>query len=477
MQRFLCWNTKIFSENNGITVCQHKPEKKNLALVCADIWEGVHNGYATVIKVGDTYRLYYRAAGQSGFIFGTGNPEKRTVCIAESTDGGITFKKKNIGKFEYNGSTDNNITFWRDNGNNLDTFTVFYDENPDCPENEKFKALARDSGRDILDLYISADGYDFSYAQRIMLPGIFDSYNTVFWNEDTKQYNLYFRGYHHADGTSAKCYAEVDATNDIRDVRLGVSTDFRNWEFIDFIKFEEGQEYVQLYTNQITRYYREKNTLIGFPVRYVDRVADNENLKHMPLYENRKEIIEKYGRGGTAFTDCAIMTSTDGLTFDLRSKAFMTPGMESTNTWWYGNCYTAYGLYETVADDGETREISFLMGENYRVKNVNFRRYTVRLDGFFSWYGDNDAYAVTKPFTLENGNMFVNFETSVAGGLTVELLDENGKEIEGYKSYTMFGNTTNRPVEFKKPLSELKGKKVKIKFKLNDAHLYSFEFE
>jgi hypothetical protein len=103
----------------------------------------------------------------------------------------------------------------------------------------------------------------------------------------------------------------------------------------------------------------------------------------------------------------------------LRSKAFITAGIETSTNWWYGNCYTAYGLYETVADDGETREISFLMGENYRVKKVDFRRYTVRLDGFFSWYGDKDAYAVTKPFVLNGENMFINFETSVTGGLVV----------------------------------------------------------
>lgn len=48
MQRFLCWDEKNFSENNGVFVCQHKPEKKNLALICDDIWEGVHNGYPTV---------------------------------------------------------------------------------------------------------------------------------------------------------------------------------------------------------------------------------------------------------------------------------------------------------------------------------------------------------------------------------------------------------------------------------------------
>ena len=476
MQRFLCWDTKNFSQSNDVSVIMHKPEKKNLALVCDDVWEGVHNGYSTVIKVGDKYRMYYRVGGQSGYVFPTGRKEMGAVCVAESTDG-ITFKKKRIGKFEYDGSTDNNIVFWRNNGRWLDTFTVFYDETENCPESEKFKAFARDAGTDILDLYISEDGYDFQYVKRINLPGTFDSYNVVFFNKETNQYNLYFRGYHHPDGTSVKGYNDMDATNDIRDVRLAVSNDFREWEFIDFIKFEEGQKYVQLYTNQITQYYREPNTLIGFPVRYFDHRDDKENLKYMSHRDKRLEITAKWGREGTAFTDCAIMTSSDGINFDLRSKAFITPGIENSNNWWYGNCYTAYGLVETLADDGETKEISFYMGENYRVKNVDYRRYTVRLDGFFSWYGEEGANAVTKPFVLENKNMFVNFETSALGGLGIEILDENGNALEGYKSYTIFGNTTNRPVEFEKSLSELVGKTVKVRFTFNDAHLYSFTFE
>ena len=477
MQRFLCWDKKDIESNSGVTVCQHEPVKRNIALECNDVWEGVHNGYATVIKENDTYRLYYRVGGQSGFVYKTDNPELGAVCVAESTDGGITFKKKHMGKFKYNGSKDNNIVFWRDNGGNLDTFTVFYDNNPDCPKEEKFKGLARDSGTDILDLYISADGYDFEYAQRIILGGIFDSYNTVFFNNETRMYNMYFRGYHRIDGTSPAGYNDVNPTNDIRDVRLGVSKDFRNWEFIDYIKFEESRKNIQLYTNQISRYYRDEKTLIGFPVRYLDRANDKENFKHMPNYEKREEMIEKYGRGGTAFTDCAIMTSTDGINFNIRSKAFMNPGLESSTNWWYGNCYTVYGLIETPTDDDENKEISFYMGENYRVKNVDFRRYTVRLDGFFSWYGDSDAVVVTKPFVLENDKMFINFKTSALGGLGIELLDQNGVPIEGYKSYTIFGNSTNRPVEFLKPLNDLLGKNIKIKFTLNDCHLYSYTFE
>ncbi len=477
MQRFLCWDKKNFLKRENVSVLQHKPEKKNIALKCDDKWEGVHNGYASVAKIGDKFRMYYRVGGQNGCVRKDPNaPAKSMICVAESVDG-ITFEKIPMNKIKFDGDTNNNAVFWRDNGENLDTFTVFYDTNPKCKPNEQFKAFARDSGTDILDLYISADGFDFEYVERVDLGGTYDSYNTVFWDDDKKEYNFYFRGYHHPDGTLVRGYADMDETNDLRDVRLAKSKDFRNWKFVDFIKFEDGKE-IQLYTNQIAPYYRDKKTLIGFPVRYYDHVHEQESFKYMPLSNIRGEITAKSGREGTALTDCAIMTSTDGILFNRRSTAFFTPGIETTKNWWYGNCYTVYGMVETLADDGETREISIYIAENYRIEKVDFRRYTVRIDGFFSWYGDGDgAKAVTKPFVLENENMFVNFATSALGSLKITVLDKDGTEIEGYKSYTIFGNSTNRLVEFEKPLKDLVGKEIGLKFELDDCHLYSYTFE
>ena len=41
----------------------------------------------------------------------------------------------------------------------------------------------------------------------------------------------------------------------------------------------------------------------------------------------------------------------------------------------------------------------------------------------------------------------------------------------------IFGDSVDRPVEFDRPLSALKGQTVRLKIKLRDAHLYSFVFE
>ena len=293
-----------------------------------------------------------------------------------------------------------------------------------------------------------------------------------------KIYKLYFRGYHRADGSIVGGYGELNETTDIRDVRLAVSEDFRAWKFIDFIKFEKDRN-VQLYTNQITPYYREKSTLIGLPARYFDRVGEAENYKDMPIFEARQRVIEKSGRGGTAQTDCGIMTSKDGITFDLRPTAFLTSGIENSNGWWYGDCYTVYGLAETVSDEeGAPNEISMYVGENYAVKSVNFRRYTTRLDGFFSWYGSyRGGEVVTRPLKISGGSMKLNFASSAVGKIIVAICDTDGAALDGYTSHPIFGDSVDRPVVFEKDLSALIGKEVRLKLYLYDSHLYSFTFE
>ena len=476
MQRFLCWDEKNIEKKSGIRVNQHSPQKKNIALKCSDKWEGVHNGYGGIMKIDGKYRMYYCARGQGASYLGinSGVADAPLVCVAESTDG-INFTKPTVGRYEFGGDKNNNIVFMPES--NLDTFTVIYDTNPDCPEDEKFKAIARDVCMEHADFYASADGYDFRFIERIKLKGTFDTYNVAFWDELSGEYRMYFRGFHHQGGGDAFA-EEKDVINDIRDVRFATSRDFRNWDYKGIIKFDEGQTDIPLYTNQIIRYYREPSTMIGFPVRYIDRDAEKKNYNFMPLADLRNDIIERKNREGSAITDCAIMTSSDGFTFNRREKAFMSPGIESENNWWYGDCYTVYGLVETENEEDSAKEISFYMGENYRIRNVDFRRYTLRLDGFFSWTDDgNGGVLITKPFVLKNKNMYINFETSALGRAVVTVLDKDGNELEGYRSYTTFGNSTNRRIEFEKPLDELTGQEIKLKFEIKDSYLYSYTFE
>ena len=473
--RHFCWDNHLIETSENVQIQMHKPEKQNIALICDNLWEGHHNGYPCVLKVGNMYRLYYRAANSFCREDGEFVELPSVICMAESYDG-IHFRKPNVGKHLFNGTRNNNIVVSLDE--HIDNFSVCYDTNPNCPPDEKFKALS--ALKDGLVYFASADGLEFHRKYVMPLHGAFDSYNLTFWDETTQQYFAYYRGYHLPDGTElpkdATPYQQEVA---VRDVRVATSKDFVNWTEYYKIEFEEGQSDSSLYTNQIVKYHRSANTFIGFPTRYVKLASDDPNFKYLPLPDYRAMVIDKFGRSGSSFTDCVIMTSRDGFTFNRRDEAFMTPGIENRDNWWYGDCYMAHGLVETMAEkDGAPNELSFYVGENYRVKNVHFRRYTLRLDGFFSWYAPYAGGEVlTKPIVVDGDELHINFATAGLSNMQIILCDEDGNELDGYASYKIFGDSVDRPVEFDRPLSALKGQTVRLKIKLRDAHLYSFVFE
>ena len=473
--RMLCWDDFFIDKMDSAEVRMHKPVKREKVITMDKSWEGNVCTYASIMKLGDTYRMYYRAQNINVLPDGTYDKNKCSFCVAESKDL-KEFKRLPINKYEREGEYNNNIFL----DEARDNFAIFYDKNPACPESEKFKALSEinlgsDNGGTKLIYYASADGLDFREMRYLEVKGTFDSYNVTFWDEETKKYFLYYRAFHSKEGEDKLSWRGIKK-DDIRDIRVATSEDFLHWQVHGRIAFEEGKEDYPLYTNQITKYPRAESAFIGFPVRYCDRCDDAESFRFMPLADRHEKITEKFGREGTALTDCVIMTSRDGFVFDRRDEAFMTPGAESRNNWWYGNCYTVYGLCETEAEEeGAANEISFYMGENYRIKNVNFRRYTVRLDGFFSWKAPYcGAEVLTKPVTLGGGEMRINFASSAVGGIKIYICDENGDALEGYESYTIFGDSTDRPVTFEKQISALAGKTVRLKFKMKDAEIYSF---
>ena len=156
----------------------------------------------------------------------------------------------------------------------------------------------------------------------------------------------------------------------------------------------------------------------------------------------------------------------------------MTSGPEARANWWYGDNYSVYGMALTKSEiEGADDEISMYFPEGYRVKNASFRRYTIRQDGFFSWFGPyKGAEVLTKEIEIASDSLVVNFATSSAGSLKVTVCDENGNAIDGYESNVLFGDKVDRPVRFPKSLSALMGKKVRLRFEMKDAHLYSFAF-
>jgi len=111
------------------------------------------------------------------------------------------------------------------------------------------------------------------------------------------------------------------------------------------------------------------------------------------------------------------------------------------------------------------------------------RRYTMRLDGFVSASASmSGGTFTTKPITFDGSELFLNFSSSAAGGIKIEIREENGIAIPGYAladCEVVFGDAIDRPVYWAgkgSDISELKGRAIQLHVSLQDADLFAFQF-
>ena len=88
---------------------------------------------------------------------------------------------------------------------------------------------------------------------------------------------------------------------------------------------------------------------------------------------------------------------------------------------------------------------------------------------------------VTKVLTFSGSKLSVNFSTSAAGNLRVEVQDPERRPLAGYsisEAHETFGDEVERTIQWKNgaDVSKLAGKPVRLRFVLNDADLYAFRF-
>ncbi len=93
--------------------------------------------------------------------------------------------------------------------------------------------------------------------------------------------------------------------------------------------------------------------------------------------------------------------------------------------------------------------------------------------------GQEFGTVVTKPFRLEGESLQVNIDAKL-GELRVEVLDAAGEPIAGYggddaRTYRNVDELRLTP-RWSKPLSEIKGRNIRLRFHLQNAALYAFQF-
>lgn len=450
--------------------------------------DGCTISYPTIVRVDDTFRMYYIAWGSNDWSVG-----KVRLCVIESKDG-IHWERPSLGLYEENGSTDNNIVL---TGDLLeDNAFVFHDPNPACPPEEKFKILTsthvETEGKKKRGLWClaSPDGYRFRLSHLVSVYGAFDTNNTVHW--DGKRYVAYVRNYHNI--VSDKMSGHVDAAGIIdisdfdvpwpdlnkgtRDVRVIYSEDFVHWTEPQRILFNDENDW-PMYTNQVIPYERAPHILTGFPTRYRERKEWTPCFEQLPGAEERQVIIRSdkaENREAFTVTDCLFMSSRDSLHWHRFREAFLTPGYESTGNWVYGDCYPAYDMIDTGS--GVYSLYTVDLHRSYGTpKPLN--RWEIRKDGFACYAaGADEKVLVTKPLIFEGAKLHLNFAGSAFGYIYVDLLSEDGEPISG-ESFEVFGDTIDREVFFadSSDFSAFAGKPVRLRFRMMDVKLYSMKFE
>jgi hypothetical protein len=436
----------------------HRPVKCEVALAFNAPWEGSSSAYVTVMKDEDRYRLYYRGSGPRS--------RDQVTCYAESEDG-ITWNRPSLGINRFNGSPDNNIIWTGEGAHN---FMPFRDTNPEAARDEQYKAL----GGGYIGL-VSPDGIHWKKIreEKIIDPyekciGNGDWIGQAFWDSEQHQYVAYVRGWRSLRSTRFQWEEHVpdDGTpypvchvpGSFRQVLRCTSSDFVNWTEPQFIDFGDTP-LEDLYTNAATPYFRAPHIYLAFPKRFEPE---------------RKKIEEHHSDG---VSDAVFMSSRDGVNWDRRfMEAFIRPGLDP-NDWTQRGNMPAWGIVPTGP-----AEISLYYSENYDHPTSRLRRATLRTDGFVSVHaGYSGGDFVTRPIVFRGDKLVVNYSTSAAGSVKVEIQDAEGRPQKGYElvdSPELYGDEIDHIFEWRggHGLGPVRGQPVRLKFVMKDADLYSIQF-
>ena len=480
----------------------HHPVPREVVLVHDEPWEGNNTTYHCVFQDGDRYRMFY-VTGNLAAKNHQLDTRIESFCYAESDDG-IHWRKPELGLHEFQGSKANNIVISRAMAQahqaRIGAPAVFKDTNPQAAPDARYKMfLSSERPLGMLPMK-SPDGIHWTPMSQtpVITDGAFDAMNLAFWDSERDEYRAYWR-YFTAGVTKDKQWEPAG----VRAIRTATSKDLIHWENQANLEYPGSPE-EQLYENGIHPYHRAPHLLIGLPVRYVDRANPEyttpavgngragperirqwpASLRSLPDFEQRQARAALIERLGSALTEGLFMSSRDGVTFRRWNEAFLRPGIERPGTWNYGQQFVCWQLVETKsAFDGAPRELSLYATEgSWLDQGKSLRRFTLRLDGFVSINAPmSGGELITKPIQFSGKTLSLNFASSAAGGLRVELRDAQDQPLPGYTLEDcdeMFGDTINRGVTWKAiaDLSSLVGKTVRVRFVLRDADLFSFQF-
>lgn len=306
-----------------------------------------------------------------------------------------------------------------------------------------------------LQLFVSADGVHWREAGQTGPTG---DRSTFFYNPFRRKWVFSIRGnmYEGLQNGRYRLYWEA-----------GDFGDARNWNGrppVPWVRADERDTFMKAIVKEAELYHLDcvayESLLLGLFSVYRGEPNDREKINEVTIGFSR-----------------------DGFHWSRPDRTAFLPVSSRGGDWNWGNVQSAGGCCLVVGDHLHF----YVSGRQGRPKKAepgvcSTGLAILRRDGFASLH-DGPATAAgrravtTRPLRFRGAHLFVNAD--VEGDLRVEVLDQNGRVINGYAAadcVPIRGNSTRHAVAWKtRPtLSGLDRETIRLRFVVSQAHLYSF---
>ena len=396
--------------------------------------------YGTVLHDEGKFKLWFRKEGTQGYGY------------AESEDGLQFTKKADLTGINFAG--DYTLAVERD-GHAMDAprFIAGYD------------ALGMAAG-----IATSSDGIQWTplNSGQPVTGRAADTYNQVLWDAEAKTYRLFTRTDFGPAGGSTELRGTRSMTNP------NILADPKDWKPVRAWKFDkEGPgeaQRRQIYAATCWIHHGVYFALLSV-YEYVSDLSEGKTT----------DLVKRHERD---ILNCYLATSRDGKAWDLRwvyaDKPLIPRGGDGT--------FDKDLLLpaSTIVTHGDKHWL-YYAGANERHGNeqVHFGRKhsiglaTLPLDRFVALSAEKESGTVTtRPFKLEGKSLLVNVDAG-QGSAAIEVLDESGSPLASYSGAeaTVLSKSDQlrwQPA-WKRDLGALQGRNIRLRFRLQNAKLYSFQ--
>ena len=231
-------------------------------------------------------------------------------------------------------------------------------------------------------------------------------------------------------------------TGGLRSIRRSTSKDFLNWT--KPVDMEANLPGEHLYTSGTHPYFRAPHIYIALPTRFQSKRASMTDI----VFMTARPGAERYDR--------------------VFKEAFIRPGLGQRG-WGNRSNYLTWHVVPT----SKTEMSMYMFGGGH---------YVMRYDGFVSVNaGYETGEFVTKPLRFAGAKLEINYSTSAAGAIRVEMQDADGKPVPGFAledSRAIYGDDISRVVKWGESVDvrALAGRTVRLRFVMTEADLFSMRF-